>query len=387
MRIALFTDGIYPYVIGGMQKHSFNLALHLVRNGVDVDIYHFNQSDKDINRLELFNTTEQQRIRSFIIPFPDSGKLPGHYLRESFEYSKRILSEFVKHGEVDYIYSKGFTAWALLDEKRKGKYFPPVGVNFHGFEMFQEAGSFKSKLEQYLLRGPVKFLVSHADQVFSYGGKITEIIRNLGVNDKKIIEMPSGIEQGWLKEGAALSSSKRKFLYVGRYERRKGIEELNEVLRDLKAADFEFVFVGDIPESKKIEKEGISYVGSVASPELMKSYLGKADVLVCPSHSEGMPNVILEAMANGLAIIATDVGAVALMVDDSNGWLISVHSKKELSNAIASAISMPSVELDFKKDSSLNKVRSQFLWDQLILKMVDKISEIVRSESTLVKRR
>ena len=44
--------------------------------------------------------------------------------------------------------------------------------------------------------------------------------------------------------------------------------------------------------------------------------LDSADTLVLPSISEGMPNVILEAMSRGLSIIATDVGANSLMVSD-----------------------------------------------------------------------
>ncbi|WP_081782592.1 hypothetical protein [Marinilabilia salmonicolor] len=40
MRIALLTDGIYPHIMGGMQKHSYYLAKYLARAGVKVDVYH-----------------------------------------------------------------------------------------------------------------------------------------------------------------------------------------------------------------------------------------------------------------------------------------------------------------------------------------------------------
>ena len=41
MKIALISDGIYPYVIGGMQKHSASLGVELVKLGYSVDLYHF----------------------------------------------------------------------------------------------------------------------------------------------------------------------------------------------------------------------------------------------------------------------------------------------------------------------------------------------------------
>ena len=57
MKIAFLTDGIPPYIIGGMQKHSLELAKELVLNGMDVDLFHFVQknekipSSKEVNKL------------------------------------------------------------------------------------------------------------------------------------------------------------------------------------------------------------------------------------------------------------------------------------------------------------------------------------------------
>ena len=53
MRIALITDGIAPYVLGGMQKHSFYLAKYFAKNKIHVDLIHYNDSKYDINLLEF----------------------------------------------------------------------------------------------------------------------------------------------------------------------------------------------------------------------------------------------------------------------------------------------------------------------------------------------
>ena len=61
-----------------------------------------------------------------------------------------------------------------------------VGVKFHGYEMYQYAPNFKIKLQHLMLRPFVKKINLKADVVFSYGGKITQIIKNLGVSNSKI---------------------------------------------------------------------------------------------------------------------------------------------------------------------------------------------------------
>ena len=326
MRIALLTDGIFPYVIGGMQKHSYSLAKYLVKSGVHVDLYHTNFSDKDIEKLELFTEEEKKLIHSIVIPFPELARLPGHYLKSSYLYSQNILEEFKRRPEVDFVYIKGFSGWKLIEERAKGKLKlnSPVGVNFHGYEMFQLQPGFKSFLQSvFLLRKPLEYNIKNADCVFSYGGKISEIIKKIGIEKNKIIEIPTGIEPGWMVSEPKAVSGNRKFIFAGRYERRKGIEELTQVIKGMdNSLTFEFDFIGDIPELKKITSPKIKYHGTIRDASEIKKIISSCDVLVCPSYAEGMPNVIMEAMARGLAVIASDVGAVAEMVSGENGILI-----------------------------------------------------------------
>jgi len=165
--------------------------------------------------------------------------------------------------------------------------------------MYQMAIGTKHKLQQVLLKPFVKKLTQQADVVFSYGGKITPIIESIGVSKSKIIEMPSGVEVDFINENIASHKEPyTKFVFLGRAERRKGIIELNEVIRQLieekKIVHFEFI--GPIPEELKINHSSIIYVGEIRDSQKIKSILQQADVLVCPSWSEGFPNVILEAM-------------------------------------------------------------------------------------------
>ncbi len=373
MRIALVTDGIWPYVLGGMQKHSYYLCKYLALNRVHVHLYHFNQSNYDISQLQFFSAEEKAFIHPVVIPFERSNALPGHYLYDSYRYSKKVSEHLrtQKHA-FDLIYTKGFTGWHLLRGGRKHLSSPTViAVNFHGYEMFQRAPGFKILLQYMLLfRRPVKMLNKRADLVFSYGGKITGIIESLGVSGSRIIELPTGVEKKMLADGIMPTADIRRFLFLGRYERRKGIEELSSAIKLLSATQkerAEFHFIGPIPFSRQVP--GCKYHGEVRDPDQLTRLIRGCDVLVCPSWSEGMPNVLLEAMAQGLAVISTNVGATALLAGESTGWLLKDGRPQTIKDAIVAALNLSTHELDQRKHRALELVRTQFVWENIVSRL------------------
>ncbi len=383
MRVALITDGISPYVLGGMQKHSFYLAKYFAKNKIHVDLVHYNDSGYDINKLEFFTDQEKEFIHSIVLTFPTSAKFPGHYIYKSYKYSCLAFDAIKdKLNTYDFIYTKGFAGWKLISEKHKGTIkCCKIGVKFHGYEMFQIAPEAKTKLQQFLLRPFVKKISQQADVVFSYGGKITDIIKSIGVNPNHIIEIPSGVEKEFISSSiSSHNETYRKFVFLGRAERRKGIIELNDVLKKLisekkifKSNSYRIEFIGPIPKQMKIIHDSIIYHGEIRDPQKIKELLSQNDVLVCPSWSEGFPNVILEAMASGLAVIATNVGAISAMMSDKNGWLIDPANKEQLEAALISAIN--SKDLTGKKENSLQLVRSTFNWDIISKKVIEAIKQ------------
>ncbi|MBL0328839.1 MAG: glycosyltransferase family 4 protein [Bacteroidetes bacterium] len=381
MKIALLTDGISPYVIGGMQKHSFYLAKYLSKNKIYVDLYHMNQSNLNIHDLAVFTEEEKKFITSIVLPFPKLDQFPGHYVRESYRYSELIFNEIKKKlNTYDFIYTKGFSGWKLIEEKQKGLACPSIGVKFHGYEMFQDAPDFKTKLQHLLLRRSVKWINQHADFVFSYGGKITEIIKSLNVSVDRIIEIPTGIEPSWMTNNPVITNPVKRFVFIGRQERRKGIEELTTVLsKILNTHNFVFEFIGPIDAKKRIVASNIVYHGELRDIQQIKNILQHADVLVCPSHSEGMPNVIMEGMASGLAVLATDVGAVREELKAGNGILIRPSSIEALEKAIVTFIDMSQEDLTKMKRSSIDSIKLNFLWDDIILETIDRIKTAIKS--------
>ena len=384
MRILLLTDGIYPYTMGGMQKHSYYLTKYLAQNNINVTLFHctnFNSKLKDQGAdLNHFNELELKNIDFRLHEFPKLDRFPGHYVRENKAYSKSIYQEIKDSiGSYDLIYAQGFTGWQFIKEKKSGRINIPVVINFHGYEMFQKAPSIGAKLQYILLKHTAKWMSLNADFAVSLGGKLTTILQDLGVPNARILVTPIGVESSWLNKNPTPGNEIRKFVFIGRYERRKGIEELNKSLQQLidKGVDFEFNFIGPVPKEKQLITSQVIYYGKIVNQEEIQRIVRQCDALVCPSHSEGMPTVILEAMASGLAIIATNVGAVKEQIK-GNGWLLESISSEKLSEVLIECCQCEETQLSVFKKASIKLVSEKFLWNKTIELTLKQFSKILK---------
>lgn len=378
MHIALITDGIHPYVIGGMQKHSFYLAKYLSKHKIYVDLFHYNDSNLNIFDLDVFSDEEKKYIKSTVLQFPKQDNFLGHYIRESKKYSEMVFA-LVKPQlhTYDFIYTKGFAGWKLIQEKNEGLKCPPIGINFHGYEMYQKPTNFKAIFENIMLKHYAQPLLNKSDYVFSYGGKITQLlIKKANILLKKIIEIPGGIEENWLLETDKEKNPIIHFVFLGRNDKRKGINDLQKTLLKISSdSKFIFTFIGPIPKKKQLNHNNIFYLGEIRDSIELKTKLQQADVLVCPSYSEGMPNVILEAMASKMAIIASNVGAIEKLVSPENGILIKAGNQKQLFNAMSHFIELKSNQLSEMQEKSFLKVKTEFLWNNIISNLIHKINQ------------
>ncbi|MCI5056291.1 MAG: glycosyltransferase family 4 protein [Flavobacteriales bacterium] len=385
MKILFLSDGIFPYVIGGMQKHSRNLVRHLGLLGHDITLVHQVDHDAEIPeyehvRNELFGDRDHGAFESICLKFGKNGKIPGHYIRNCYRYSAQIYSLIESRlAEFDFIYVKGFSGWKLLEERNNLMFdCPKIGVKFHGYEMFQMSSGLKNKLEHLMLRHPVLINNNLADYIFSYGGKISTLLtERLKLNPNKIIEIPSAIDEDWLFKQPKKDSDKLKVLFVGRYERRKGLIELHEALRKFEGQNIEFSIAGSVPDSVRLEQANVIYHGKVSDEKAMMNLYRTCDVFICPSYSEGMPNTILEAMASKCAIIATDVGANRKMVNHENGWLLEKVSVENIEIALQAALESNKESLSKMQLRSLQRIEEEFLWT----KIAEKTSAILESST------
>lgn len=127
-------------------------------------------------------------------------------------------------------------------------------------------------------------------------------------------------------------------VFVGRLASNKGIAELAQVTRALapRYPQFRVVCVGDGPARRTMAALGERVLlAGERPPETVPTYLQAADFMVLPSYSEGMPQVVLEAMGCALPIVATDVGGISeAVVEGDNGLLVQARDAAQLTVAM-----------------------------------------------------
>lgn len=151
-----------------------------------------------------------------------------------------------------------------------------------------------------------------------------------------------------LKERLGIEEGERVVLAVGRFSREKAHADLINAMHLLQDThpdiNYKLVLVGDGPERERLQSliesfgliDRIIFAGHVSDA---LPYYALADLLALPSHSEGSPNVILEAMAAGVPIVATNVGGVPeIVTHDETGWLVSARDPAAMAEAIGTLL-------------------------------------------------
>ncbi|MBO5094464.1 MAG: glycosyltransferase family 4 protein [Lachnospiraceae bacterium] len=148
---------------------------------------------------------------------------------------------------------------------------------------------------------------------------------------KEIQTIPNGVDIKFFEENAEKKEAEEyRILFVSRLIERKGLQFVLPQLRRLQKAckkKIMLTVVGDGPYRTELEhlvkEEGIEdcvkFVGQKNKSEL-QAYYKDADVFILPSKKEGMPNVVLEAMASGLPIVMTPCEGSEELID-GNGYV------------------------------------------------------------------
>ena len=125
----------------------------------------------------------------------------------------------------------------------------------------------------------------------------------------------------------------KNIVYVGHVKQEKGIREIIDAAREEK--DVVFHLIGPVSDeiSKIQAPDNVVFYGKKEHAEAI-SLMRKADAFLFPSYTEGFSMVMLEAMASGLPIIATNVGSNAEMIETRGGIIIDPMSSEEIVRAI-----------------------------------------------------
>ena len=179
-----------------------------------------------------------------------------------------------------------------------------------------------------------------------------------GLKGERLCVIPNGVDVRPFDESKPLEHKELSLpkkasvsLFIGRLDAQKGLPFLLDAAETVAAhrPDWHLVMMG------REGSESEWFHGRVAESEVLRkhvhwlgfrsdvgSLLKMSDVLVLPSLWEGMPNVVLEAMATSRAVIGTDVeGTNELVVPGETGWIVPPEDAKALAEAIGESIANP----------------------------------------------
>ena len=189
-----------------------------------------------------------------------------------------------------------------------------------------------TQLLAYQLYAP--FLVNY-DRVIVFSQVQRDLLARLGLLAEKVAVIPNGVDVQKYSPGLSKLKeelkAKRLFVYQGRLATEKNVEALLRAWKQSEmGSDSKLLIVGDGPLTQSLKpfygsEYGIFWMGFVSDENRRIEILRGADVFVLPSLVEGLSISLLEAMACGLACLATDAGADGEVLEGGAGVIVSTQ--------------------------------------------------------------
>ena len=197
------------------------------------------------------------------------------------------------------------------------------------------------------------YVKEQLSSIFPQPGKI-HFIPN-GVNTDLFQPLPFE-KRTLLKQKWGISDKINIFLFVGRLVRQKNPKAVIKLMRQIPG---ELLIVGDGNQRERLKilaqllgvQNRVRFLGLLSTPELIECY-NIADIMLFPSFFEGLPFVLLEALACGTAVVASDIPGTKEVLKEVGGTLVSFgdNYEKDFVAGVKKIINSP----DFKKTLSIS---------------------------------
>ncbi|PKL61144.1 MAG: hypothetical protein CVV31_13065 [Methanomicrobiales archaeon HGW-Methanomicrobiales-2] len=276
-----------------------------------------------------------------VVPFPARFLPKIHYVLPNFRRQYQLLQEFTSNEGCELIQACDYdyltSVPPILLKRKNGTPLVLTTDAFPGLSWFF-GNRLVDDVARIYTRTVGKRILNAYDRLVLLSSKLVNDAVTLDVPHEKIRVIPigvdlarfrSGVDGSDLRSDLAIRDEDRVILFVGRLTLVKRVDMLIELSRLLsrERVKFRLVIVGDGEYGEYYRQmaqgvENVTFVGSVPSAE-MPRYYALADLVILPSLSEGLPNVLLEASASAKPIIATDVGGISdIVLHGRSGYLI-----------------------------------------------------------------
>lgn len=331
--------------------------------------------------LKLTREIDPEKIRTSICLISDGGPLvrdfealgvPVTLILKKGRYDFSILwrlRRYLKEGQFDIVHTHLFTA--NLWGRAAALFLPPVLVSSAHNVQSREHG-FLSRVEIFLDRA----LTCATDAVFCVTPMVMRSMeKDTGLPREKLVTIENGIHcpdpsslppKAEARRLLDLPDSAPCLAVIGRFSTQKNHRTFLSALlavRD-KFPDLLVLFVGEGEREEEIRQETrrlglektVRFLGQRRDiPVILRAL----DALVVPSLWEGLPNVMLEAMAFGTPVIATRVGGIPDVLTDGRTGLLTEPDERSLADAMNAGLSDPA-RLGRMARASLDLIRERY---------------------------
>lgn len=366
MNIVLVTQGFPPVNTDGISRYNYTLAKELAIRGHSV--YVVTKSTDNSKSIDFIDNIwiYKHNYKDFVDNTSEFGRINEILGNTKSVY--RIVESISCKVKIDLILAP---LWDVEGISLLTNKIAPVVLTL--------MSPLKKVVETqwYWLRDPSfdlvyeleKYCINNADGIMSISKGILDTINKDYLIDWEVIEkhspvkvIPLGVDQGFLKtiEKAKLSTAdplEVNILFVGRFEKRKGIDLLFQIIPEIleKNPNVKFTLVGNDEvlhedkinfkrefvkkyQSKKWFKR-ISFLGYVTDEELNNIY-DACDIFVAPSRYESFGLIFIEAMAHKKPLVGTNIGGIPeIIADGENGYLFELENISDLKYKLQKLIS------------------------------------------------
>jgi glycosyltransferase involved in cell wall biosynthesis len=330
---------------------------------VEVSIVTFHRLSSHEDRNVKREHVENDAPNAFVEAAREQG-VEVDVIHESFRFDPRVIEKLrrvVAQRSPDILQTHMIKSHFLTKLAGLGKQYPWVAYH-HGYTTTDLKMQAYNQLNRWSLPS--------ATRVITVCGAFAEQLSQAGVQADRItvchnsVNAPrhvSDVKRRALKDSLGITGDEQIILAVGRLSREKGHQDLMDALAVLREINpelkFKLVIVGEGPERVTLERAAgeaafdtrVLFIGHV---EDIAPFYAIADVLALPSHSEGSPNVLLEAMAAGIPVVATSVGGVPeIVVTEQSALLVPAHNSQLMAEALHCVLTNPELAQTLRQNA------------------------------------
>ena len=350
----------FPPIGGGGANACYYLSREFVKKGIDVTIVTANYQGlpvkEKVNGAKVYRVNSKRKHKDHC----SFGEMADFILKAYPLLKKLARQEKYDLCQIFFGIPSGPLGYLL-----KKKYHIPYVIRFGGGDIpgFQE----RFKIV-YKFIGPfLKVIWKNADALVANSEGLQKMAYDF-YKKKSVNIIPNGVDSEFFCPGEKEKADRFDILFVSRLIERKGLQYVLPQLKDIQNGTEKTVnltVVGDGPFKSNLEQmavdlniqDMVSFEGGKTKEELIP-YYQKADVFILPSEKEGMPNVVLEAMASGLPIIMTPCEGSKELVQ-GNGKICNVDNFK---NEIEKMLSNKELLIKYGRESR-KMALEQFSWN------------------------